>query len=274
MLLYVKFLSIRRICTNPQLQILAVLIIGERNLFSTQVDYQTEPMVSIGKFIHWHTNACDLLTTFCAGQWAPIVGTGLALFGSLYVALAAGDPETPEESPTNGSPRPRSNCSPHGQESPRRPTNDLARTETHATLEGTRRTVAGWLNTVADYVGTPQKKSYDDAGFRRGRAMRFPQIPGEQMRNPALHQIDEQWTSRDPSREPSIRRANSGATRERSNTAETLQIPSPTHTRTSRGSLNLPASPQMTQINTLAREQSPPSIVVTPDPGPADRKVT
>ena len=55
--------------------ILAVLIIGERNFFSTQVDYQTEPIASIG-------------------QWAPIVGTGLGVFGSLYVALAAMDADT------------------------------------------------------------------------------------------------------------------------------------------------------------------------------------
>lgn len=30
------------------MQILAVLIIGERNFFSVQVDYQTEPIVSVG----------------------------------------------------------------------------------------------------------------------------------------------------------------------------------------------------------------------------------
>lgn len=164
---------------------------------------------------------------------------------------------------------------------------DLARTQTHATLEGTRRTVAGWLTTVAEYVGTPQKKSYDDAGFRRGRAMRFPEIPGEGMRNPDLHQIVEQWTSRDPSREPSIRSGTVGAARERSNTADTLQPPSPTYTRTSRDSLNPPTPSQVKHVGTSVRErmvggggggsrsdigvdsmreQSPPAIVVTSDP--------
>lgn len=218
----------------------------------------------------------DLLTSHRAGQWAPIVGTGLALFGSLYVALAATDPDTAEEPDTESPSRPPSGCSPHGSESPRRLTNDLARTPTHATLEGTRRTVAGWLTTVAEYVGTPQKKSYDDAGFRRGRAMGFPRIPGEENRNPDLHQITEQWTSRDPSRAPSIRSVTSGAraTRERSNTADTLQLPSPTHTRPSRESLNLPTPPEMIQITTSPREQSPPAIVITPDPGPPDRPGT
>ncbi|KAM0719432.1 hypothetical protein Q7P37_005337 [Cladosporium fusiforme] len=233
--------------------ILAVLIIGERNFFSTQIDYQTEPIVSIG-------------------QWAPIVGTGLALFGSLYVALAA--TANLEDSHTDGPSRSPSNRSPRGHESPRRLTNDLTRTQTHATLEGTRRTVAGWLTTVAEYVGTPQKKSYDDDGFRRGRAMGFPAIPGEENRNPDLPRFTAQWTSRDPSREPSVRSRTSGTTRDRSNTADTLQLPSPTHNRPSRDSSNLPSPPQMAQITTSAREQSPPAIIVTPDPGSSDHQET
>ncbi|KAJ9613385.1 hypothetical protein H2200_003327 [Cladophialophora chaetospira] len=49
--------------------ILAILAIGEVNFFSPQVRYQTEPMRSIG-------------------QWAPIVGTWLALLGSMYMVLA------------------------------------------------------------------------------------------------------------------------------------------------------------------------------------------
>lgn len=34
--------------------VLAILIVGERNLFSTQVRYQTEPMASIGRFMANH----------------------------------------------------------------------------------------------------------------------------------------------------------------------------------------------------------------------------
>jgi len=246
--------------------ILAVLIIGERNFFSTQVDYQTEPIASIG-------------------QWAPIVGTGLALFGSLYVALASMDADESEGSHMDASSRPPSNCSPVGREAAaredaggvgdQRMTNELARAQTNTTLDGTRRAVAGWLTNVAEYVGTPQKKSYDDAGFRRGRAMRFPEIPGEEMRNPDLHQIAEQWTSRDPSREPSLRRTSGHTARERSNTADTLQLPSPTYQRTSsRDGLNLPSPPEMTQITARAREQSPPAIVITPDPDSMRREGT
>ncbi|ROW03449.1 hypothetical protein VSDG_01533 [Cytospora chrysosperma] len=55
--------------------VIAILIAGERNFFSYRVRYQTEPMASIG-------------------QWAPMVGTGLAALGSLYGLLAA---DTKEE---------------------------------------------------------------------------------------------------------------------------------------------------------------------------------
>lgn len=49
--------------------ILAILVIGERNLFSSQVRHQTEPLANIG-------------------QWGPIVGTGIAVAGSGYVLIA------------------------------------------------------------------------------------------------------------------------------------------------------------------------------------------
>ncbi|KAL9476458.1 hypothetical protein ACSS6W_006299 [Trichoderma asperelloides] len=49
---------------------LAIIIVGEINFFSGPVSYQVEPLASIG-------------------QWAPIVGTGFAAIGSLYLVLAA-----------------------------------------------------------------------------------------------------------------------------------------------------------------------------------------
>ncbi|OBS18913.1 hypothetical protein FPOA_10639 [Fusarium poae] len=62
---------------------LAILIVGEINFFSPQVEYQTEPMANIG-------------------QWAPVTGTAMAMIGSLYLLLArhaeeAGDPYTPHK---------------------------------------------------------------------------------------------------------------------------------------------------------------------------------
>ncbi|KAI1658788.1 hypothetical protein F4813DRAFT_356270 [Daldinia decipiens] len=49
--------------------VVAIIIFGELNFFSPEVSYQTEPIGSIG-------------------QWAPLVGTGLAALGSLYMLLA------------------------------------------------------------------------------------------------------------------------------------------------------------------------------------------
>jgi hypothetical protein len=65
--------------------VLFIVVLGEMNFFSGQVSWQTEPMSGIGKrsssfiLIRW-------LTVFVpfAGQWAPIVGTILAVLGSLY----------------------------------------------------------------------------------------------------------------------------------------------------------------------------------------------
>ncbi|KAG6010520.1 hypothetical protein E4U21_005871 [Claviceps maximensis] len=63
---------------------LAVLIIGEINFFSAQMRYQNEPMASIG-------------------QWGPIVGTGLAIAGSLYLLLAADIEAAMRDTSTTGS---------------------------------------------------------------------------------------------------------------------------------------------------------------------------
>ncbi|KAJ5584895.1 uncharacterized protein N7459_004695 [Penicillium hispanicum] len=73
--------------------VLAILVKGEMNFFSHPVWYQTEPITSIG-------------------QWAPIVGTGLAVVGSLYLLFAADmeadekevEAEQREEMPPTGRP--------------------------------------------------------------------------------------------------------------------------------------------------------------------------
>ncbi|KAI0101283.1 hypothetical protein F4814DRAFT_432881 [Daldinia grandis] len=84
--------------------IVAIIIFGELNFFSPEVSYQTEPMGSIG-------------------QWAPLVGTGLAALGSLYMLLAV-DIEAAKKEANPTGPIPHCNCSRHhfddGQ-SPTRP---------------------------------------------------------------------------------------------------------------------------------------------------------
>jgi hypothetical protein len=78
------------------LAVFAILVIGERNFFSRQVKWQTEPFSSIGISALFY-NLYRLILLI--GQWAPIVGTGLAVLGSLYV-LVIGDLATLKK-PTN-----------------------------------------------------------------------------------------------------------------------------------------------------------------------------
>lgn len=49
--------------------VLAILILGERNFFDYWVNYMTEPIASVG-------------------QWAPIVGTGLAAVSTTTITLS------------------------------------------------------------------------------------------------------------------------------------------------------------------------------------------
>ena len=67
--------------------IVAILVIGEYNLWDQPVFFQQEPIESVGML-------CGLIAKdnklIASGQWAPIVGTILAVVGSLYTYLAAG----------------------------------------------------------------------------------------------------------------------------------------------------------------------------------------
>ncbi|KAI0172675.1 hypothetical protein GGR52DRAFT_417172 [Hypoxylon sp. FL1284] len=216
--------------------VLAILIVGELNLFSPEVIYQTEPMTSIG-------------------QWAPVVGTGLAALGSLYLLLSADlDAEEEEDNPKHSTHH--CNCSHHHLdggsvsfheqpgmtrrpdslgirsihsyivESPERHQSDSPtvqetglftgpspivtspervyrcpstsdsgrdispeRTSTAGRDVGHRRKVAKVLTKISNYLGTASEHQFDDSEFRHGKAMDFPEIPGEEMRNPALMQI-------------------------------------------------------------------------------------
>ncbi|KAB8299060.1 hypothetical protein EYC80_001185 [Monilinia laxa] len=210
--------------------VLAILILGERNFFSHQVAYQTEPIATIG-------------------QWAPIVGTGLAVFGSLYRLFAANmEAETGgtnsntskrhgfpnrkiglgivSESPIPGSAeimhQGLSNSS--WRTSHEIEHQEIAHTRSNPPslgLEksppdvGNRRKVANVLTAIGNYVGTAAEFRLDDSEFKHGKAVDFPEIPGEDQRNPKLPHIREAYNqTRDadgnitpilrPSRAPSI----------------------------------------------------------------------
>ncbi|KAK1246591.1 hypothetical protein MKX08_000393 [Trichoderma sp. CBMAI-0020] len=218
---------------------LAIIIVGEINFFSGPVYYQAEPLASIG-------------------QWAPIVGTGLAAIGSLYLVLAADVEAAKEESDAHfvqeckcshqhieyqnrrGSPgtdssstdregQPRSSGeadSPETPESVHFPamrhadtgfstvshrgldristmqtgiSNDASTIARHVSSgstvhrtstvdSGNRRKVANMLISVGNALGNKAHNWVDDYD-KSGKALDFPELPGEIWKNPNLPKI-------------------------------------------------------------------------------------
>lgn len=207
------------------------------------------------------------------GQWGPIVGTGLAALGSLYLLLAA-DLEAmkkamKEEANSNAS-MDHCNCSHshhegeehpgfdtglnyppnirdartiHGGSDPQDTTSpqDVRIESSHSVNNpdsadarhslsdgdggtsikimstisrpgqqgqrpgipdvGNRRKVANALFTIGNYLGTVAHDQFHNSEFKSGKALDFPEIPGEASRNRALPQIREQYNhSRDEER--------------------------------------------------------------------------
>ncbi|CZS88370.1 uncharacterized protein RAG0_00111 [Rhynchosporium agropyri] len=189
--------------------VLTILILGEMNFFSKPVRYQTEPIASIG-------------------QWAPLVGSGLAAFGSLYLLLSSDQPDrdanektlphhcncsahdhTPIASPSPSStpfatPAIRRSSSKDGRRSlaeleiaPQSSLN-LTQTQTHHSRRtqsdfGGRRKVANVLTNIGNYIGTAAQDRFDDSEFKHGRAVDYPELPGEAYRNPKLIQTRREY---------------------------------------------------------------------------------
>ncbi|KAJ5946826.1 hypothetical protein N7454_003665 [Penicillium verhagenii] len=174
--------------------VLAIIVKGEMNFWSEPVDYQTEPIASIG-------------------QWAPIVGTGLAIMGSLSLIFAA-DMEAeekqiePKETPaqrcadcggnairdsTSSPPSPGLSASEeeappqHLEYSATFSTIHQAITSQSAPDPGGRRKVAQFFNAASAYLAT---KAHDpNTGFEAHERTTFPEIPAEYLRNPILYEI-------------------------------------------------------------------------------------
>lgn len=246
--------------------VLAILAVGETNLFSPQLRYQTEPIANIG-------------------QWGPIATTVFAALGSLYLLLA-GKMDAAEESDTKSFAQ-HCNCSHHHPSLERLPTltvqhgagnspdgrasrsmdvdgndlrpsatNDLRLSTTRRTTDvGNRRKVASTLTTIGNKLGTAAHDKFDTSEFKRGKARDFPFVPAEMQRNPNWAQIREQYNPpRDylgnvtPEFRPQRSRPGSftnvsvssggiGAEASSSSPAparrrDTLEVPSPAHHRT------------------------------------------
>ncbi|KAL2831345.1 hypothetical protein BJY01DRAFT_254283 [Aspergillus pseudoustus] len=189
--------------------VLAILILGEKNFFSTPVDYGTEPMASIG-------------------QWAPIVGTGLAVIGSLYVFLTSDDENKSEPSckctchETSESQNPA--CAEGGPSAPSTEahleTADVSvPDEAHTRLirrltpdHGSRRRITRVLVRLGTSLSIAAHDRLHDYEFKEGPALDFPEIPAEPQRNGALQQIREQYNrKRDSSGNSTLSRVGSNA---------------------------------------------------------------
>ncbi|KAF4620188.1 hypothetical protein G7Y89_g14633 [Cudoniella acicularis] len=247
--------------------VFAILIIGERNFWSQQVRYQTEPIATIG-------------------QWSPIVTSGLAALGSLYLLLSKEEVIEKKEDPKAC--MHHCNCSTQeanahhaefmttppailGPDDMRRSFSggneetltETAPTTTQQTLgpghqlkrswtndAANRRRVANALTSVGNYLGTAAPDRFDDSEFKQGKAVDFPEIPGEDYRNSNLPQIREQYNpTRDASGNatPSIRApSRTGSVERSSSRAASPQSPRSPHASTfpvERPSLDISNSP-------------------------------
>ncbi|OBT87932.1 hypothetical protein VE02_04564 [Pseudogymnoascus sp. 03VT05] len=225
--------------------VLAILIIGERNFFSAQVRYKTEPMASIG-------------------QWAPIAGTVLAVMGSLYLLLAGGELEERLDTPRNdhvpspdsvdsmdtddlqqrsvnaarepSEPDARSTAMARSFSSPGETSGQsrmakLGRSTTGSTLGdvGNRRNVAKILEKFSD-ITHPSAERFNYDEFKHGKAAGWPTLPGEEERNPKLNQTRRQFNeSRDVDGSVAPMRPSRAASFTGSATSIRHPSPSPSH---------------------------------------------
>ncbi|KAF4220642.1 hypothetical protein CNMCM6805_007311 [Aspergillus fumigatiaffinis] len=180
--------------------VLVIILIGEMNFFSHQVQYQTERIESIG-------------------QWAPIVGAGLAVLGSLSLFLAAAVEDQEEDveekaSSTYSSPLPRerilsdaeASCvqdRPNSPGSDRSSSMEVGHTMSRSSKwplkrsatedQGSRRKIARTLFAVSNWMSNAAHDRYQNSDFKSGPALRFPEIPGEENRNGELNKIRKQY---------------------------------------------------------------------------------
>jgi hypothetical protein len=233
------------------------------------------------------------------GQWAPIVGTGFAALGSLYLLLAV-DLDAVRKKPNSNTYMHHCRCSTHdvgvgrltassdsiatsratdvrrsfsdgGEGIPNettpttsQPSQEQANQSKRSwtTDMGNRRKVAQALTAIDKYLGTAAQAQFDDSEFKHGKALDFPEIPGEEHRNSALPQIREQYNQYRDARgnvTPSLREqpSRSGSVNSRlgvedGSTTPRAASPSPTTPLRPQASV-LPAEPALFEL------QTPPS---------------
>ncbi|KAG5302465.1 hypothetical protein I7I50_03207 [Histoplasma capsulatum G186AR] len=246
--------------------VMGILILGEMNFFSSQVLYQTEPVASIG-------------------QWGPIVGAGLAVLGSLYLVLAA-DLHAVEEAEQPKASSNQDNCSmreintiasveslrspARGVEMQRSASNTRSIVEhdgqprqSSARDSGNRRKVAIALTKFVIYLSDAAHERLNDSEFKSGKALDFPEIPGELRRNRALPNIRNQYnTYRDTygNASPSLR---GRASRAGSFTSSIYGLDLEASSRFSRPGSRSPSPTiisRTSHANTITGDRAPPEI--------------
>ncbi|RSL56375.1 hypothetical protein CEP51_014398 [Fusarium floridanum] len=144
---------------------LAILIVGEINFFSAQVRYQTEPMANVG-------------------QWAPVVGTSLAMLTSLYILLA----KHIAEGEDSDSKVHRCNCSHCKMDHTRDeiiPTRELDAATDHPLTNLYRQKVKKLFFTVGKILGTPHQDYITARDIEAPSSERIL-VPGQIYRDPTL----------------------------------------------------------------------------------------
>ncbi|KAK4186397.1 hypothetical protein QBC35DRAFT_501473 [Podospora australis] len=204
--------------------VVALIVLGERNFWSPAVYWQTEPMANVG-------------------QWAPIVTSGFAAVGSLYMLLAK---DIQESEATDRIEAANSEvhctCTHHhenifGIQMPsvsERGSHEKD-SNSHAALDaGRRRSVAKVLRKVSHTFGTAAPDTYDDREFQEGIASDYPELPGEAERNRDLNKIRSTYNSPRPDDDEHHRgrRSRAGST---AGSIRTLSQSRPSPPTTSRG---------------------------------------
>lgn len=185
---------------------LALLIFGERNLFSKQLMYQTEPMSTVGKSFE-PTCVWPSADATSPGQWSPIAYTVFAIVGSLinllasdldrvnreteqadgqmqvYVAPSLSGPSSIHRIPSR-SPSQQRSPDPTGEADP-------------LSDKGGRRRAAQFFKQMGDHIGVVTNKYFDQPEFDR-KAREMPTVPGESGRNARLPALERQYSQGEP----------------------------------------------------------------------------
>lgn len=219
------------------------------------------------------------------GQWGPIVGAGLAVLGSLYLVLAA-DLHAVEEAEQPKASSNQDNCSmreintiasveslrspARGVEMQRSASNTRSIVEhdgqprqSSARDSGNRRKVAIALTKFVIYLSDAAHERLNDSEFKSGKALDFPEIPGELRRNRALPNIRNQYnTYRDTygNASPSLR---GRASRAGSFTSSIYGLDLEASSRFSRPGSRSPSPTiisRTSHANTITGDRAPPEI--------------